>query len=185
MKYIILIILFLTFSTKVKSQYNESIGIVSTSYYKSTNIEDYDIIHTDDLGIVVWRVPSYFSDEIFDLNNESYNILGYTEVKNNKILSNPSDYDYWLVKKDEPVISVISPNPAINNVNIFINQLVENLQISVYTTSNLLVYNTQIIDYHTNLNLSKLSNGMYFVRLHTDEKLYKIYKLCILQNNYY
>jgi hypothetical protein len=179
MKYTLLLIL-LVLTLTIQAQSNESVGIFTPKYHKETN---YDIVHTDRTGVVVWRIPSY-SNEL-ELNDNVYSICGYTKIKNNKITSNPDDYDYWLVDKEIILKTDISPNPAINNVTITIDKLVDDLQASLYSIYGVLILNYTITEYYTTLNLPKLSNGMYFIKIHASNKPFKIYKLCVLQNSSY
>jgi hypothetical protein len=180
MKYTLLLIL-LVLTLTIQAQSNESVGIFTPRYYKETN---YDIVHTDRTGVVIWRIPSYALDE-FELNDNSYGICGYTSIKNNKIISNPDDYDYWLVDKEITLNTDIYPNPATNNVTITVDKLVDDLQVSLYSTDGVLIINSKIIKYYTTLNLPKLSNGMYLIKIHASNKPFKIYKLCVLQNSSY
>lgn len=181
MKYtLLLILLILTLTTQAQS--NESVGLFTPRYYKDTN---YDIVHTDRTGIVVWRIPSYFAPDEFELNDNSYGICGHTNIKNNRITSNPDDYDYWLVDKEITLNTNIAPNPAINNVIITIDKLVDDLQVSLYDINGILIFNSKITEYYTTLNLPKLPNGMYFIKIHACNEPFKIYKLCVLQNSSY
>jgi hypothetical protein len=179
MKYTTLLILLLLTLT-AQAQFNESVGVFTASHYKETN---YDIIHTDKNGGVVWRIPSYSTSD--ELNDDTYSICGYTEVKNNKITSNPDDYDYWFVDKESILNVDLSPNPAINTVVITVDKLVDGLQAFLYSTDGVMILNCKITEYYTTLNLPKLSNGMYFIKIYTSNEPFKIYKLCVLQNSFY
>lgn len=188
MKYIIFI-LFLLFSTQVYSQYRESVGIGSVNNPRvSREVENdsYYMVRTNQTGIIVWRTLTPSKADIFNLDEASYILLGYTTLKNNRITSNPSDYDYWLIKKNTSIFNTaLYPNPALNKVTIFIDKLIGNLQISVFNTQGVLVYNTEISDFYTIINLDNLENGIYFIKLHTNIELIKTYKLCVLQNHSY
>jgi hypothetical protein len=180
MKKLLLLLILPVLTFKIQAQSNESVGIFTPKYYKETN---YDIVHTDRTGTVVWRIPSY-SDE-FELNDNTYGICGYTKIENNKITSNPDDYDYWLVDKEIILNTDVFPNPAINNVTIAIDKLVDDLQVSLYSISGVLIFNSEITEYYTTLNLPKLPNGMYLIKIHIYNEPFKIYKLCVLQNSSY
>ena len=65
-KYALLLIL-LVLTLTIQAQSNESVGIFTPKYDKETN---YDIVHTDRTGVVIWRIPSYALDEL-ELNNNS------------------------------------------------------------------------------------------------------------------
>ena len=180
MKYTLLLIL-LVLTLTIQAQSNESVGIFTPKYDKETN---HDIVHTDRTGVVIWRIPSYALDEL-ELNNNSYGICGYTNVKNNKITSNPDDYDYWFVSKEIILNTNLNPNPATNNVTITVDKLVDNLQVSLYGIDGVLILNSKITECYTRLNLPKLPNGMYFIKIHAHNEPFKIYKLCVLQNSSY
>lgn len=181
-KIILILLLFIT--TNLQAQFKESLGLVSVinSRLSNINTNGYDIVRTNKSGIVVWQTLSPSSSDIINLDEEAYNLLGYTTIKNNKITSNPSDYDYWLIQKEIILNASLYPNPTANEITIFIDKIIDNLQLSIFDDKSSIIYNMKIYDLYTNIDLNSLPNGMYFIKLHTNKELFKTYKLCVLQN---
>jgi hypothetical protein len=106
-------------------------------------------------------------------------VYGYTTINNNKITSNPGDYDYWLVVKTKNIESFIYPNPTRNNVFVFSSDLSNNVRIILFDINGKEVLRERLIDYTTNIRLPFLSQGTYLYQIQNDNLTIKTGKLCV------
>jgi len=183
MKKILLFILLL-FGNQCYSQSNEMIGSEIFGYRLSDAVNgNYNVIRTDEDGKVVWVKPVITDNNIpFDLSENQYIIYGFTEVKNGKIINNPSDYDYWLVVTDTTYDITVYPNPTTMNFYVSLSNYNDGISINVYDITRRLVFNSQITQYINFFSLPYISNGTYMYEIINTNKIIKTGKLCVLQN---
>lgn len=162
----------------------ESVGEVGSLVFSikdSILLEEYIIVKTDSEGNIVEEFSPKGMNDIFFLNKESdYSLYGYTTSIENKILSNPSDYDYWLVKKSDEFIVELFPNPTNKNVTIVIKNLRTPLIFNLLDLSGKIIFNENIINNITNLNVSDLSKGIYLYEILNDFGVVSTGKLSII-----
>lgn len=164
------------------SQNIESIGDINGSAYLrlSDDSLQYNIVRSDRNGNIVWAKDIVSSStSVFDTTLDLYMVYGYTTINGNKILSNPGDYDYWLVVKTKTIESVIYPNPTRNNVFVFVSDVANNLRITLYDSANRIILQQRLIDYTTNIKLPKLATGLYLYRIENDLTTIRTGKLCV------
>lgn len=183
MKKLILIILLLL-GNQCYSQSNEMVGTEIFGYRLSDAVEGtYNVIRTDENGKVVWVRPVITDNLIpFDLTDNQYIVYGFTQVKNGKIINNPSDYDYWLVKTDTTYEVTIYPNPTTTTFYVSLSNYNDGISINLYDVTHRLVFNNQITQYLNFFTLPQLSNGTYIYEIISTDKIIKTGKLCVLQN---
>lgn len=159
----------------------EAIGLNDGLYYYSNcnYIEKYDIVRSDENGNIVWKLTTQNNFQPLDSTQDYYIVFGYTQEKNNKITSNPNDYDYWLIEKKLTYEFNIYPNPNLGNFFIFSNNLKNDLKFEIYDSLNRLIINNQINKNLTEVNLNNLSRGIYCVKIFDNEKIFKFEKICI------
>lgn len=148
--------------------------------------KDYLFVRTDPSGGVVWI------KSLDDLNSTDENtmngtidlfiVAGRTKMINNKITSNPYDYEYWFVDKKDSITNVIVfPNPTNNEINILtdLNLQETELQMMMFDSKFSIVENTNITQNRHVVNMSQIQSGIYFIILKTNKqnKLIKITKL--------
>jgi hypothetical protein len=182
--FIILVSIFTLFSVNVKSQNTlESIGLPGSGLFRGLflNSERYNLIRTDEFGDI--KSISDISNsklDSSDLNESSFIIYGYTTIKNGKITSKSSDYDYWLVLKEESINSYIFPNPTSSKLYVFLNGQLENSEISIYDIRGRLVVDYSLNDNLTELSVNGLQPGYYICKIYNNKTLIKTEKLCII-----
>jgi hypothetical protein len=183
MKQLTLLILLLL-GNQCYSQSNEAVGSNIFGYRLSDAIEGtYNVIRTDEDGKVVWVKPMITDNTIpFDLSENQYIIYGFTQINNGKITSNPSDYDYWLVRSDIGYDVIVYPNPTTTTFYVSLSNYSDGITIDIYDISHKLVFNSQITQYMNYFNLPHLSNGTYIYEIVGTDKIIKTGKLCVLQN---
>jgi len=151
----------------------------STAYptYKTNQ----KIIRTDQLGRVVWE------REISEITHDDcgvYIIASSTKVKNRKIISNPTDYDYWLITEETMNDSIIvCPTLCTNQTTIFIGgSYPRDMFLDIYNQEGKLVQLKKLELGNNQVLFQNLSNGIYFLTIGTDneteEKTFKI----VIQN---
>lgn len=143
------------------------------------NLENYNIVRTDLNGNVFWTYSFSNTIQHFDSSQENYIVLGITNIKNGKITSDPSDYDYWLVQKEEKINFSIFPNPSIGFINIYTSFVDDKSEFEIIDGMNRVVYRSKINEIITNLDLTRYSKGMYFVKIFNNEKILKFEKICL------
>lgn len=182
MKYfIIFLILMLVLKNSICFS-QEAIGLNDgLNYYSNCNyIEKYDIVRTDENGNIVWKLTTQNSVQLLDSTQEYYIVFGYSEENNNKIISNSSDYDYWLIEKKLNYEFSVYPNPNSGIFFIFSQNLKNDLKFEVYDSMNrLIIINNQINKNLTEVNINNLSKGVYYVKIFDNEKIFKFEKICI------
>jgi len=146
----------------------------------SKNLENYNIVRTDLNGNVFWTHSFSNTIQHFDSSQENYIVLVITNIKNGKITSDPSDYDYWLVEKEEEINFSIFPNPSIGFINIYTSFIDDKSEIEITDEMNRIVYRSKINEIITNLDLTRYSKGMYFVKIFNNEKILKFEKICVI-----
>lgn len=77
------------------------------------------------------------------------------------------------VHSNTPVFNVVlSPNPASDKVTVTWNKTTANASVSILDMSGKLVYSADDVSgYKTQLDLTALNNGLYFIRVQSDESL--------------
>lgn len=183
MKKLLLLILLLL-GNQCYSQSIEMIGSEIFGYRLSDAVNgNHNVIRTDENGKVVWVKPVITDNNIpFDLSENQYIIYGFTEVKNGRITSDPSEYDYWLVMTDTTYDVTVYPNPTSTTFYVALSNYNDGIIINLYDVTHRLVFNSQITQYINFFNLPFLSNGTYMYEIITTNKIIKTGKLCVLQN---
>lgn len=143
------------------------------------NLEDYNIVRTDQNGVVVSTLTPSSLSQPFDLDQENYMVFGLTNIENGKITSNPSDYDYWLIQKEQEIKFSIFPNPSLGIINLSTSFIDSRTQFKIYDELNRVVYENEINEINTIINLNNYSKGIYFVKIFNNEKILKIEKICL------
>jgi hypothetical protein len=174
----------LLLSNQCYSQSTEMIGLEIFGYRLTNDVNvNYNLIRTDEDGKVVWTKPVKSENNTqFDLSENQYIIYGFTEVKNGKIINNPSDYDYWLVLTDTTYDITVYPNPTTMNFYVLLSNYNDGISINVYDITRRLVFNSQITQYMNFFSLQYISNGVYMYEIINTNKIIKSGKLCVLQN---
>ena len=182
MKQLTILLLFIT--NLCYSQTNEVVGSNVFGYRLGSTVEGtYNVIRTDEDGKVVWVKPVINDNTIpFDLTDNQYIIYGFTNVKNGKITSKASDYDYWLVRSDLDCDVAIYPNPSPGTFYVSLSNYREGMGINLYDITHKLVFNSQINQYINFFHLPNISNGTYIYEILNGDELLKTGKLCVLQN---
>lgn len=164
------------------SSYSQEIIGINDGMNYNLNCElfdKYDIVRTDQSGNIIWKL-SFIGDNInFDDKQELYLILGFTNDKNGKILSDPTDYDYWLLPKKTKYEFSIYPNPNLGSFTIYSDYFSNTAQYQIYDSTFRLILNTKFTDRYTNINLENISQGVYFLRIYDNEETLKFEKICI------
>jgi len=181
MKHILFILLMIGISSAYAQQ--EIIGTETTAGMRlSSQVIDYDIIHTDQEGNILWRKAITNSSIPFDSTQSTYMVYSQTTIKNGKITSPPCDYDYWLVRRDTIINANVFPNPATTSIYVTLDSFVDNIQFELYDSNRKLIYFRQLNNYTTFIDLPNLANGIYMFKIFTSDKLIKTGKVCIMQN---
>lgn len=135
------------------------------------------IARTDQYGNVVW------DKEISEITHDDcgvYVIASSTKVKNGKIISNPSDYDYWLITED--VINdtvIVSPTLCTNQTTIFIGgSYPTDVFLDIYNQEGRLVKLKRLNLGDNQIYFQDLTSGIYYLNISTEnpytEKIFKI-----------
>lgn len=180
MRKIIFLICILFFKINI-SYSQEILGLNSgLDYYSNCNeINDYDIVRTDQNGNILWRLSLSSDIVFFDSTQAYYMALGYTYEKNNRIISNPTDYDYWLVPKLKNIDFNIYPNPNLGTFNIINYNNEDEIQYEIYDPCNRLVLKNQLINISNTVNINNYSKGVYFIKIFKNDEILKFQKICI------
>ena len=135
------------------------------------------VIRTDQSGNVIWK------KEISEITNEDcgvYIIASSTKVKNRKIISNPSDYDYWIITESIMNDTItVCPTLCTNQTTIFIGgSYPRDMFLDIYNQEGKLVQLKKLELGDNQVLFQNLSNGIYFLTIATDipteEKTFKI-----------
>jgi hypothetical protein len=135
------------------------------------------IVRTDQNGNVIWK------KEISEITNDEcgiYIIASSTKIKNGKVISNPSDYDYWLI--DESVMNdtiIVCPTICTEYATIFIGgNYPREMFLDMYDQNGRLVRLKKLDLGENRVFVTDLPNGIYFLTVGTDvpneEKTFKI-----------
>lgn len=162
----------------------ESVGEVGSLVFNvkdSILSEEYVIVKTDSEGNIIEKFSPKEINDIFFLNKESdYSLYGHTTLMQNKISSNPSDYDYWLIKKSDEFIVELFPNPTNQNVTIIIQNLKDPLIFNLLDLNGKIIISKNMINNITNLDVSDLSKGIYLYKILNDFGIVSTGKLSII-----
>ena len=181
MKKILFILGMLVYWTSV-SYSQEIVGLNNGFDYNLNckNLEKHNIVRTDENGNVIWTLSFSSTSQPFDSSQENYIVFGNTNIKNGKIISNPSDYDYWLVPKEEEEIKFsIYPNPSIGNINIYTSFVDGETEFEIIDGMNRIIYSDKINEIILNIDFSSYAKGMYFIKIFNNEKILKFEKICL------
>lgn len=148
-------------------------------YFNSKNTNDFNIVRTDQNGNVLWRISLNSDNSYFDSTQSHYIALGHSYEKNGKIISNPNDYDYWLVPKSIDIDFVIYPNPNLGIFNIYVNNNFDQINYQIFDSSNRIITSSILNNINTPVNLVEMSKGIYYVKFFDNKEILKIKKLCI------
>ena len=143
----------------------------------------YNLIRTDQSGNIVWSSTINKDNNPFDMSQGTYIVCGFTEVKNGCIIDNPGDYDYWIVRISETIDVLIYPNPASSEVNITLNSYTNEMDFLLLDVNLKLIESRKLTNFVTQFTLPPLANGVYIYNIISNNKLIKIGKLCVIQNN--
>lgn len=171
------------FSFKTNKSYCQEFLALNNGWDYASNFEDflnYDLVRTDEDGNVVWTLSFESKVDGFDIVQPEYIVMNFTKVVNGKIIDNPGDYDYWLVRKEKQVDFTIFPNPNTGQFNIYCSNLDENSFYEIYDSSLRIIERKQIFDNFTLVNLNELKKGFYFITFIQENSNKKIEKICIL-----
>jgi hypothetical protein len=144
----------------------------------------YNLIRTDQNGDIVWSSPINKDNNPFDYSQGTYIVCGFTEVANGRIIDNPCDYDYWLVRIIETIQVSVYPNPAASELNIALNSYVSELDFRLLDVNLKLIESRKLTNYITTIPLPQLANGIYMYEVTSNNKLIKTGKICVIQNGY-
>jgi len=145
--------------------------------------------------------PSYSTDDrnmVIDLEVGNYEELGLLNLNSDKISANPtsdtpwfftaitpSQWGVWFSNGDRDLTGLenviaednefkIYPNPASNNLTLEIDQKLDVESLTIVDVQGRLVRTLDLAPATTvvNINVASFENGIYFVRLHSNEKQY-------------
>ena len=182
--FIILVSMFMLLTLKANSQNTlESIGLPTLGTFRGLflNPEKYNVIRTDEDGTIK-SVDELSNSTIdtSDLTESAFIIYGYTSIKNNKITSKPSDYDYWLVVKEENISAFIFPNPTSSKLYVYLYQLSDNSTISIYDIRGRLINNFNLTNNTNEISINGLEPGYYICKIYNNKTLIKSERLCVI-----
>jgi hypothetical protein len=143
----------------------------------------YNLIRTDQNGDIVWSKPINKNNNPFDYSQGTYIVCGFTEVTNGRIIDNPCDYDYWIVRISETIQVSVYPNPVASELNIALNSYVNELDFCLLDINLKLIESTKLTNYITTIPLPQLANGIYMYEVTLNNKLIKTGKICVIQND--
>lgn len=181
MKSLITLIVAMLLLSNIYAQQSESIGSLAGTSYTRIGADDveYNIVRSDESGRIVWIKEIMSNTNAFDVTLSLYMVFGYTNISNNKITSNPGDYDYWLVIKTKNIESLVYPNPARSNVFVFASDLSNNVRIILFDTNGREILRERLVDFTTSVKLPPLSQGMYLYKIENDNLTIKTGQLCV------
>ena len=168
----LLTLIMLLASIIVKAQTDEWYSSAYPTY--KTNQK---IVRTDQNGNVVWK------KEISEITNDDcgvYIIASSTIVKGNKIISNPNDYDYWLITESLMNDTVIvCPTLCTDHTTIFIGgSYPRDMFLDIYNQQGQLVKLKTLNLGDNQVYFQDFPNGIYYLTIGTDvgteEKTFKI-----------
>ena len=158
--------------------------IVSTSALRlyDRSLTDYVVVRTDEYGAVVWMDSPEVSNTAIDYSDQFYIVFGYSTISNGRVTSNPSDYDYWLVRGELPFEVNVYPNPTSYNLTLSIQPIQPGLYIRFADGLNRTVFSQDITRYNTRISIPSISSGIYYINVYNQSKLLKTKKICIIQD---
>ena len=181
MKHILICVLMLFYGIAF-SQSVETVGTPEFDIRDEFN-NDYNLIRTDQDGNIIWSRAITESNNPFDLSQGTYIVYGFTEVVKGKIIDNPCDYDYWVVRVVGDVDIQIYPNPASREIKVTLNSFTDNLMFDLYDVHLRLLKSYILDNYITEITLPNLSDGIYLYNVISNNKLIKTGKVCIMQKD--
>jgi archaellum component FlaF (FlaF/FlaG flagellin family) len=152
----------------------------STEWYSEaypTYRSNQKIVRTDQTGNVVWK------KEISEITNDDcsvYIIASSTVIKGGKIVSNPSDYDYWLITESLMNDSmIVCPTLCTDHTTIFIGGTYpRDMFLDIYNQEGRLVKLKRLNLSDNLVYFQDLPNGIYYLtigtEIGTEEKTFKI-----------
>jgi hypothetical protein len=165
------------------SQSNETVG--TTDFEIRDDLDnEYSLIRTDLDGNIMWNSPINKYNNPFDMSQGTYIVCGFTEVVDGRIIDNPCDYDYWIVKIISNITVTVYPNPATKQVNVTLNSYTDELDFYLFDVNLKLIQSYKLTNFITPISLPELSNGLYIYNVISNHKPIKIGKLCVTQNTY-
>ena len=108
--------------------------------------------------MIVWTIKQNFADIYFDFNdpirtNDVYHTIGIPTDLTSSLESNP-------VYQQKQI--VVIPNPFNNRTTFYLNQAVNNGQLSIYDVLGRVVHTQKVSGSEVQFEQIGLSNGMYF-----------------------
>lgn len=170
----LLTLAFILLSNLANSQNSEWYNVPYTQI-RSTNQK---IARSDQEGKVVWE------REISEITPEDcglYIIASSTQIKNGRIISNPSDYDYWLITESivEDDSSYVWPTLCTEYTTLFIGgKYHRDLYLDMFGVDGKTVRLKNLHIGENKIYVANLNNGVYYLVLGMenpyDEKTFKI-----------
>ena len=182
MKHIILLGIMMLFFGMAFSQSIETVSTADFDIRDSINNE-YNLIRTDLEGNIIWSIPIDASNNPFDFSHGTYLVCGFTSIEKGKIIDNPCDYDYWIVKIINDITIDAYPNPASREFNIALSSYTSPLDFYLYDVQFKLLRSFKLTNFITQIQVPELSNGLYLYNIISNNKLIKTGKVCIMQND--
>ena len=181
MRPFIILLAVMLLANSIYAQQNEAIGALTGTSYTRLGTDDiqYNIVRSDKEGHVVWIKELTNNTNTFDVTLNLYMVFGYTNLSNNKITSNPGDYDYWLVVRSKNIESLVYPNPTRSSVFVFASDLSNNVRITLFDTNGREIMRERLVDFTTSIKLPPLSQGMYLYKIENDNLTIKTGQLCV------
>jgi hypothetical protein len=164
--------LMLAFSIMANAQTEEWYNAAYPTYRSNQKIA-----RTDQSGNVIWE------KEISEITNDDcgvYIIASSTKIKSGKIISNPSDYDYWLIDETTMNDSItVCPTICTDQTTIFIGgSYPRDMLLYMYDQRGRLVRLKNLTLGENQVFFVDLPNGIYFLTINTDlpmeDKTFKI-----------
>ena len=138
------------------------------------------IVRADISGNVIWFKGLDESNNILDDTKDSYIIYGYTKLKDNKIISNPNEYDYWFIDNQSIDNVEVFPNPTNRFINILFNNEINGDNIFyLYDYSGKLIIE-KIINDNITLDFFDVPKGVYMYKINNNNENKKIGKIIII-----
>lgn len=140
---------------------NSNGELVWVKHIGSANWEETFSIHTNQSNIYI---GGYFNDTIdFNIGLES-NVLVTSENSSDMFILKLNSENVGVKKENLTSISIY-PNPTNGLLNIQLSKNDNNTQLNIVDYSGKLVFNTSLNDTYSQLDLTFLSSGVYFINL--------------------
>jgi len=181
-KNIIFIKIFLLISLITYGQQKENILLMEDNTIDSKMIPNNPnvLVRTDINGNIIWFKELGQSNNFLDDTKDSYIIYGYTKLKDNKIISNPNDYDYWFIDNQSITNVEVFPNPSNRFVTILFNSEINGDNIFyLYDYSGKLIIE-KIINNNITLDFVNIPKGVYMYKINNNNENKKIGKIIII-----